>query len=138
MNCDIVLLIACICSGIVTSTNLFVERWEDVRFSLNDVYRIGLLIGSMFAITGLLTIHLGRVLMGLFLSVMCFALLRSQVFITEDQYLRSIIPHQSAAIMMSKHLEEKPNSVSHLVDQTIQSHQKSIIYMKGYVETNRL
>jgi hypothetical protein len=134
MNCDIVLLIACICSGIVTSNNLFVDRWEDVRFSLNDVYRIGLLIGSMFAITGILTIHLGRILIGLFLCIFCFALLRSQVLIDENQYLRSMIPHQSAAIMMSKHLEQKPNSISHLVDQTIQSHQKSIIFMKGYVQ----
>jgi hypothetical protein len=134
MNCDIILIIACIYSGIATSANLFVNQWEDVRFSLNDAYRIGLLIGSMLLITGILTIHLGRVLIGLFLSVMCFALIRSQIFINENEYLRSIIPYQSGAIMMSKHLEEKPNSVSHLVDQIIQSHQKNIIFMKGYVQ----
>jgi hypothetical protein len=136
MNYDIVLIIACIYSGIVTSTNLFVDNWEDVRFSLNDLYRIGLLMGSMFFVVGILTVHMGRFLIGLFLSIFCFALIRSQVLINEIQYLRSIIPHQSTAIMMSKHLEEKPNSVSHLLDQIIQSHQKSMILMKGYLQDN--
>lgn len=132
----IVLLIACICSGIITSTNLYAEKWDDVRFSLNDLYRTGLLIGSMFFFTGILTFRIGCVLMGLFLAIFSITLIRSQILVNEIQYLRSMIPQLSATTMMSKHMEEKPNSISHLLDQIIQSRQKEVILLKGYLQDN--
>jgi hypothetical protein len=132
----IVLLIACICSGIITSTNLYVEKWDDVRFSLNDLYRTGLLIGSMFFFTGILTLRMSCVLIGLFLAIFSIAMIRSQILVNEIQYLRSVIPQLSATTMMSKYMEEKPNSISHLLDQIIQSRQKEVILLKGYLQDN--
>ena len=132
----IVLLIACICSGIITSTNLYAKNWNDFRLSINDLYRTGLLTGSMFFFVGLLTFRMGCILIGLFLAIFCFALIRGQVLINEIQYLRSIIPQLSASIMMSKHMEEKPNSISHLLDQIIQTQQKEMILLKGYLQDN--
>ena len=132
----IVLLIACICSGIITSTNLYADKWDDVRFSLNDLYRTGLLIGSMFFFVGVFTFHIPCILMGLFMGIFSIALIRSQVLVNEIQYLRSIIPQLSATTMMSKYIEEKPNSISHLADQIIQSRQKEIILLKGYLQDN--
>ena len=132
----IAILIACICSGIITSTNLYAEKWDDVRFSLNDLYRTGLLIGSMFFFTGIINCHIPCILMGLFLAVFSIALIRSQVLVNEIQYIRSMIPQLSATTMMSKYIEEKPNTISHLVDQIIQSRQKEIILLKGYLQDN--
>ena len=132
----IVLLIACICSGIITSTNIYADKWDDVRFSLNDLYRTGLLIGSMFFFTGIITFRVYYVLVGLFLTIFSIALIRDQVLVNEIQYLRSIIPQLSATTMMSKYIEDKPNSISHLVDQIIQSRQKEIILLKGYLQDN--
>ena len=132
----IVLLIACICSGIIINTNLYAEKWDDVRFSLNDLYRTGLLIGSMFFFTGILALHMGCVLIGLFLAIFSIAMIRSQVLVNEIQYIRSMIPQLSAITMMSKHMEEKPNSISHLLDQIIQSRQKEVILLKGYLQDN--
>ena len=132
----IAILIACICSGIITGTNLYAEKWDDVRFSLNDLYRTGLLIGSMFFFTGVINVHVPCILMGLFLAIFSVALIRSQVLVNEIQYLRSIIPQLSATTMMSKQIEEKPNTISHLVDQIVQSRQKEIILLKGYLQDN--
>ena len=45
-----------------------------------------------------------------------------------------MIPHHSMAILMSKRLEKKPNSIQHLLDQIIQTQQKEIIIMKQYLQ----
>jgi hypothetical protein len=132
----LVLLIACICSGLITSTNIYAEKWDDVRLSTNDLYRIGLLTGSIFFFVGLLTFRMCCILIGLFLAIFCFALIRGQVLVNEIQYLRSMIPQLSMNIMMSKHMEQKRNSISHLLDQIIQTQQKEIILLKGYLEDN--
>jgi uncharacterized protein (DUF305 family) len=66
-------------------------------------------------------------------ALIFFALIRTQMFVTEIQFLRGMIPHHSMAVMMSKRLEKKPNSVQHLLDQIIQSQEKEIIIMKSYL-----
>jgi uncharacterized protein (DUF305 family) len=82
---------------------------------------------------GLLTMRGGRMLFGLLLAVLFFILIRTQAFVTEIQYLRGMIPHHSMAVLMSKHLEKRPNSISYLLDQIVQSQEKEIIIMKDYL-----
>ena len=65
-----------------------------------------------------------------------FALIRTQLFVTEIQFLKGMIPHHSMAIMMSKRLEQHPNSIPHLLDQIIQTQEKEIILMKSYLQDN--
>jgi thiol:disulfide interchange protein len=113
--------------------NMWVDNWDDVRFSLNDFYMVGLMTGWMFFFMGLLTLRVGRALFGLILAVLFFVLIRTQAFVTEIQYLRGMIPHHSMAILMSKKVEKEPNSISHLLDQIIQTQQKEIIIMKDYL-----
>ena len=66
-------------------------------------------------------------------AVVFFGLIRTQLFVTEVQFLRGMIPHHSMAVMMSKRLEKKPNSIQHLLDQIIQTQEKEIIIMKSYL-----
>ena len=113
--------------------NMWVDNWDDVRFSLNDFYMVGLMTGWMFFFMGLLTFHGGRALFGLLVAGLFFYLIRTQAFVTEIQYLRGMIPHHSMAVLMSKHVEKEPNSISHLLDQIIQTQQKEIIIMKDYL-----
>ena len=44
-----------------------------------------------------------------------------------------MIPHHSMAVMMSKRLQEKPNSIQHLLDQIIETQKIEIIIMKKYL-----
>jgi uncharacterized protein (DUF305 family) len=90
----------------------------------------------MFFFTGILTLRMSCVLIGLFLAIFSIAMIRSQILVNEIQYLRSVIPQLSATTMMSKYMEEKPNSISHLLDQIIQSRQKEVILLKGYLQDN--
>jgi hypothetical protein len=133
MDHNIMMLLACVLAGYASTMNMWVDNWDDVRFSLNDFYMVGLMTGWMFFFMGLLTLHVGRALFGLILAVLFFVLIRTQAFVTEIQYLRGMIPHHSMAVMMSKQVEKEPNSISHLLDQIIQTQQKEIIIMKDYL-----
>lgn len=129
---DRIMIIACIFAGLGTTMNTWVDKWDDVRIGLNDLYMIGLMTGLMFFFMGAFSLHLGRTLFGLITATISFALIRTQAFVTEFQYLRGMIPHHSMGVMMSKHAEKKPNSFAHLLDQIIQNQQKEIIIMKSY------
>lgn len=128
-----VMILACIFSGFASTMNMWVDKWDDVRFSLNDAYMTGLMTGWMFFFMGLFSMRLGKCLAGLCVAIIFFVLIRTQALVTEIQYLRGMIPHHSMAVMMSKRLEKRPNSVSHLLDQIIQSQEKEIIIMKNYL-----
>jgi hypothetical protein len=129
-----IMLLACFFSGFASTMNNWIDKWDDFRFSLNDFYMTGLMTGWMFFFMGLFSLRLGKVLFGLVIATVFFVLIRTQWLVTEIQYLRGMIPHHSMAVMMSKRLEKKPNSVSHLLDQIVQSQQKEIIIMKNYLD----
>lgn len=129
-----IMLLACIFSGFASTMNNWIDKWDDFRFSLNDFYMTGLMTGWMFFFMGLFSLRLGNCLFGLVIAVVFFVLIRTQWLVTEIQYLRGMIPHHSMAIMMSKRLEKRPNSVSHLLDQIVKSQDKEIIIMKHYLD----
>lgn len=121
-------------AGYASTMNNWIDNWDDFRFSLNDFYMVGLMTGWMLFFMGLFTLQLGKTLWGLLCVIIFFALIRTQVFVNEIQYLKGMIPHHSMAILMSKKLEKKPNSIQHLLDQIIQTQRKEIIIMKQYLE----
>jgi hypothetical protein len=120
-------------AGYASTMNNWIDNWDDFRFSLNDFYMVGLMTGWMFFFMGLFTLQLGKGIFGLVFVVIFFALIRSQAFITEIQYLKGMIPHHSMAIMMSKRLEKKPNSIQHLLDEIIKTQEKEIVIMKHFL-----
>ena len=133
MDHNLIMLLACIFTGLGTTMNTWVDKWDDARISLNDFYMIGLMTGLMFFFMGLFSLHFGKFIFGFITTLIFFALIRTQLFVSEIQYLRGMIPHHSMAVMMSKHAEKQPNSIAHLLDQIIQNQQKEIIIMKSYI-----
>jgi hypothetical protein len=129
-----IMLLACFFSGFASTMNNWIDKWDDFRFSLNDFYMTGLMTGWMFFFMGLFSLRLGKCLFGLLIAIVFFVLIRTQWLVTEIQYLRGMIPHHSMAVMMSKRLEKRPNSVSHLLDQIVQSQEKEIVIMKNYLD----
>ena len=121
-------------AGYASTMNNWIDKLDDFRFSLNDFYMTGLMTGWMLFFMGLFTLNIHKSIGGLMVVVVFFGLIRTQLFVTEVQFLRGMIPHHSMAVMMSKRLEKKPNSIQHLLDQIIQTQQKEIIIMKSYLE----
>jgi hypothetical protein len=131
MDPTVLLFIVCILSVLIGNMNIWIT--DDVRLSVNDLYRAGLITGCIFFFLGLFTLHPGKVIIGLILAGVSFYFLKEQLFVNEMQYMRSMIPQLSTAVQMSKAVEKKPNSISHLLDQIIQEKQKEIIIMKNYL-----
>ena len=130
---DYIMIICMVLAGYASTMNMWIDNIDDFRFSLNDLYMVGLMTGWMLFFMGLFTLRLRICIVGLLLTILFFTFIRKQWFINEIQYLKGMIPHQSMAIMMSKRLEKKPNSIQHLLDQIIQTQQKEIIIMKCYL-----
>lgn len=123
-------------AGYASTMNNWIDNWDDFRFSVNDFYMVGLMTGWMLFFMGLFTLQVGKTIFGLIVVIIFFTLIRTQTFVNEIQYLKGMIPHHSMAILMSKRLEKKPNSIQHLLDQIIETQKKEIIIMKSYLGDN--
>jgi hypothetical protein len=120
-------------AGYASTMNNWIDNWDDFHFSVNDFYMVGLMTGWMLFFMGLFTLQLRKCLLGVLIAALFFVLIRKQAFVNEIQFLKGMIPHHSMAILMSKKLEKKPNSIQHLLDQIIQTQQKEILIMKSYL-----
>jgi hypothetical protein len=120
-----------ILSGLLSTMNVWVDKWDDIRFSINDVYMTLLMTGWMFLFMG---IYYGEMLIlciGLVLVVANMWFIRTQFMVTNEQYILGMIPHHSMAILMSKRLLQRPPSqMNDFVSNIITTQEKEIDYMK--------
>lgn len=98
--------------GLVTTMNLYVDRPEDIKLSLNDIYMSGVMSGLMVGLMGLYYGNTYGLVAGLVLAGLGFWALRTQLWIGPTQYLRGMIPHHSMAMTMSKKLLENEEELS--------------------------
>ena len=119
-----------ILSGLLSTMNIWVDKFIDIRFSINDVYMTLLMTGWMFLFMGLIYKEKNVFYIGLSLLVVNIWAIRSQFLVTETQYKLGMIPHHSMAVHMSKNLLEKENNISPLLKNIIKEQEKEIILFK--------
>jgi hypothetical protein len=117
-------------SGALSTMNVWADKRQDIFFSLNDVYMILLMTGWMFLFMGIYYQEKNVGFFGLGLTGLSLWAIRTQVFVSERQFLRGMVPHHSMAILMSKRLQQKPNSISQFLEDIIQTQSKEIEFMK--------
>ena len=122
-----------ILSGLLSTMNMWVDKYDDIRFSMNDAYMILLMTGWMFFFMGVVYKEKRVILIGISLVVLNIYCIRKQVLITETQYKLGMIPHHSMAIHMSKKLLEKENSISPFIQTIIKTQEDEILYLKKKV-----
>lgn len=136
VNDIIIMFIIMIIASIITGMNMWVNSLSDVRLHLNDVYMGISMTGWMFLLMGLFYSTQNIIWIGLVTIIISVYLIRNQVFINEEEYLLSMIPHHSMAILMSKKLKEKDvitnNVIDNLVNNIILTQQEEIDIMKKY------
>ena len=72
-------------------------------------------------------------IVGSCIVIFSFYAIRTQLFISQDQYLLGMIPHHSMAILMSKRLLDKKNtSITPFLNKIITTQTKEIEYMKQF------
>lgn len=115
------------------------DRWEHVYFNLSNVYMTGIMAGSMLPIM-LLTMSAmfknkkaNIALWAAALAVLggCWLLLRTETGVGDDQFMRAMIPHHSAAIQMAKRSTVNDPRVRKLTEDIITSQEREIAEMKA-------
>jgi len=129
-NHYIVMFFIMIISGALSTMNIWVDKYSDIRFSLNDVYMIFLMTGWMFLFMGLFYKETTIIVIGITIVTTSFLCIRTQFMITEEQYKLGMIPHHSMAILMSKKLLQKNNNIQPFLNSLINTQEKEIELMK--------
>jgi len=121
---------------------LNVDEANHIYLSLNRLYMALLMISPMAML--MITLMRGmypnkrrnNVILATSIVVFCVSLfcLRTQAFISDEQYMRGMIPHHSSAIMTSKHASIRNERVRALADSIIKSQQTEIRLMKSLIE----
>ena len=117
-------------SGLLSTMNVWVDKLDDIRFSINDIYMTLLMSGWMLLFMGLVNQEITPILIGLLLVIVNIWCIREQFLITETQYKLGMIPHHSMAVHMSKKLLEKENKMSSFVENIIKNQEKEIDILK--------
>ena len=118
-------------SGLLSTMNVWVDKVDDIRFSLNDVYMTMLMTGWMFLFMGFVYKEIYVFLIGLLLIIINIWCIRTQFLITETQYKLGMIPHHSMAVHMSKRLLEKENKNLEFVKNIIKTQENEISILKN-------
>jgi hypothetical protein len=133
-NHYIAMFFVMIVSGLLSTMNVWVDKLDDIRFSLNDVYMTLLMTGWMFLFMGIINQETRIIIIGGLLVVANIWCIRTQFLITETQYKLGMIPHHSMAVHMSKKLLEKDNtknSIMSLAENIIKNQEKEIDILKN-------
>ena len=129
-NHYVIMFFIMILSGLLSTMNIWVDKIDDIRFSINDAYMILLMTGWMFLFMGLIYKEISVLFIGLLLVISNIFFIRNQFLVTETQYKLGMIPHHSMAVHMSKKLLEKENNISTFVKNIIKTQENEITFLK--------
>ena len=117
-------------AGLLSTMNVWADKFDDIRFSLNDIYMSLLMCGWMFLFMGILDKKNNILMIGIGLVVFSIWCIRTQFLISEDQYRLGMIPHHSMAVHMSKKLLEKENNIQSFLKNIITTQESEISFLK--------
>lgn len=129
-NHYVIMFFIMIVSGLLSTMNVWVDKVDDIRFSMNDAYMILLMTGWMFLFMGLIYKEINVFFIGLSLTIFNIWCIRTQFLITEKQYKLGMIPHHSMAVHMSKKLLERENNISSFAENIIKTQEDEILILK--------
>ena len=130
-NHYVVMFFIMVLSGLLTTMNIWVDKLDDIRFSINDAYMTLLMTGWMFLFMGLFYQEISIFFIGLSLIICNVWFIRTQFLVTSAQYKLGMIPHHSMAVHMSKKLLEKENDNSSFVENIIKTQENEILILKN-------
>lgn len=121
---------------------LNVDKPEHIYLSLTRVYMTVLMVTPMAVLMILTMGHMFQnkklnIIISAFsvlVFILALAALRTQAFITDEQYMKAMIPHHSSAILTSKNANIKIKEVKDLSEGIIQSQEREIEQMKRILE----
>ena len=132
-NHYIIMFFIMVLSGLLSTMNVWADKLDDIRFSINDIYMTLLMSGWMFLFMGLIYREISVTLVGLSLIIINIWCIRTQFLINETQYKLGMIPHHSMAIHMSKKMLQKENNISPFLQNIIKTQENEIEILKNNI-----
>ena len=127
--------------GIIMYLVMFVmiDRLGSFYNNLNMLYMTLMMVAPMVVLMILAMGHMfpsraanyGLLAGSVLIFAGCFALIRSQTTIDDSQFLRSMIPHHSGAVLMCSQASLKDPEIVALCDRIIKSQREEIDQMKA-------
>jgi len=119
-----------------------VDRVENALPNINQLYMAGLMTAAMAIIEVLLMGKMYRsrktngiiVLVSLVALVTFWSGIRQQAAVTDRQFLKSMIPHHAAAVLMVKRAKLSDPEIQRLARGIIEAQEKEIAFMKQKLE----
>lgn len=131
MNHYVIMFIIMFFSGLLSTMNVWVDKYDDIRFSINDIYMTLLMTGWMFLFMGLYYRDYPIIMIGFLLVAFNVWSIRTQFLLDEKQYILGMIPHHSMAILMSKKLmAQNKTNIDEFAKNIIKTQEKEIEFMK--------
>ncbi len=140
----ITLLVALIISYIAMFAIMYsrVNELSNLFLSLNQVYMTGLMISTMLII--MLTVmrsmyqnkklNIALLVLGAALVATFLGLVRAQVGVGNQQFLRSMIPHHAAAILVCQQSSITNPRIEKLCTEIVQTQKEEIAIMKELMQ----
>jgi uncharacterized protein (DUF305 family) len=118
------------------------DRFDDVFMSLNQVYMAGLMTAPMAVIELVVMramyenarLNLIIIAVAVLVGIAFFAGIRTQAAISDAQFLRSMIPHHSSAILMCERASISSPEIRELCRAITVSQRDEINQMNGLLE----
>ena len=116
-----------------------VDRFANVYANFNQVYMAGLMAAPMVLIEMALmrSMYPNARLNGvtifatLLVMILCWVFIRQQTAISDNQFVRSMIPHHAGAVLMCEENQLKDPDLVQLCQEIISSQQAEILLMKS-------
>ena len=114
-----------------------VNRFDDIYNNINQAYMAGLMAAPMVVIELLVmramyqNTRLNVMLIGasIVVGVLLFIAIRQQTIVTDRQFLRSMIPHHSSAILMCREASIQDEEIKRVCGGIVSSQQQEIDQM---------
>jgi hypothetical protein len=119
-----------------------VDTFADVQMNLNFVY-MAVLMGAPMAVFELALmwrmypergVNLAVLGVAILVTAGSFLAIRAQLFVNDDQFLESMIPHHSGAILMCREASISDQQVRQLCDRIIEGQRAEIAEMEAILE----
>jgi len=117
--------------GYIFSMGLLADKFDDITNNINKIY-MALLMAFSMGIYAYMQVNISIATLYIILCIMMIIFIREQVMVTDKQFLLSMIEHHSAALTMSKKINEKTKNekIRELANNIIITQNKEIELMK--------
>jgi uncharacterized protein (DUF305 family) len=115
-----------------------VDGFDNVIHNINQVYMAGLMTGAMVLIELLVMrsmytdkkANAGWLYAGALVLVLCFVFIRKQAAVGDKEFVKSMIPHHAAAVLMVRETQLSDPELRQLAKDIISAQEKEIELMK--------